>query len=240
MYHYVGPILRRSFHSGSFLLKDTKVFGKVQTMPVPQALRYLRAIEAGQPLSQQTITVQLLVNGAKGNAPLNGDISMHKLVQKQRIAVFTNNEEQKNIAQELGIDVIGGSDLIRRIASDEQKIDFHRAFATPEMVQELHSIAPKLGRRKVLPQLKKHTVGPDIRSLVQDKLYMMPFKQKNKFISFGVGKCNFTDEEILKNLIKVAEGVKEAVKNQTNKKGSSIIKCVLSTTHGPGIPIDLL
>ncbi|CCH62974.1 hypothetical protein TBLA_0I03190 [Henningerozyma blattae CBS 6284] len=232
--------LARQFHCSSTCFK-ARILSKNHPlkMEVPLALRYLRAIESGRKSSEQTVTLQTVVAAARGNTPLRGEINFHMLIRKPVIAVFTEDPEQHKIAKEMGIDIIGGSELIDKIASGEQKITFQTAFATTDMVQDLARVAQKLGKQKVLPQLKKKTVGDNIRELLQDKLYVVPFAEKASFISFPVGKCSFTDEEILRNLIKAREGLQKALREQNNKKPSTIIKATLTSTHGPGIDIDL-
>ncbi|EDZ73132.1 YDR116Cp-like protein [Saccharomyces cerevisiae AWRI1631] len=209
-------------------------------MPVTKALRYLRAAEVGRPQSQQTINLTTLVVGERGTAPLSGSVTFPKPLRYIKIAAFTNDESKlEELREKYPNHLIGGADLVAKIKSGEISVDFDKAFATPDIVPALQSqVARILGPRGVLPSVKKGTVSDDISSLLQESLGSMPFRQRGNSISIGVGKCYFTDREILQNIISARAAFKTAVDNQKSKKPNILSKTTLSSTHGPGIVID--
>lgn len=209
-------------------------------MPVDLAVRYLRAIEVGKPLSQQTIGLTTLFIAEKGSPNLSGNISFSKPLKEVKIAVFSNDEEQIKIAREkFNCYLAGGPDLIAKIKNGQQAIDFDKAFATPDIVPELsNQLARVLGPRGVFPSAKKGTVASDISSLIQDSMGSIPFRQLGNSISIAVGNCSFTDKQILENIIATRAAFKTALSNQKTKKPSLLSKTVLTTSHGPGIVID--
>ncbi|CCE64900.1 hypothetical protein TPHA_0J00770 [Tetrapisispora phaffii CBS 4417] len=208
-------------------------------MQVPQALRFLRAAEVGQPLSQQTINLTTLVVSEKGSPNLAGDIAFVTPLKEVKIAIFTNDETQMKIAKEkFNCYVVGGSELISKIKNGEIEVDFDKAFATPDIVQELGSVARILGPRGVFPSIKKGTVSENVEDLIKGNLGSIPFRQLGNCISVAIGKCNFSDRQILENLISVRKAFKDSVSTQKTKKPSILGKTILSTTHGPGIVID--
>lgn len=209
-------------------------------MPIPLALRFLRAAEVGQPQSQQTISLTAAVIAERGVSPLAGSVSFAKPLKDVKIAVFSTDEEQLKVAREkFNCHLVGGTELIEKIKSGEVAVDFDKAFATPEVAPALTSqLARILGPRGVLPTVKKGTVAADIGPLVQKSLGSMPFRQRGNCISMAVGKSNFTDRQILENIIATQQAVKDAIANQASKKPSLLGKATLSSTHGPGIVID--
>lgn len=209
-------------------------------MPIPLALRFLRAAEVGQPQSQQTISLTTAVIADRGVAPLAGSVSFAKPLKDVKIAVFSADEEQLKLARErFNCHLVGGSEVIEKIKSGEVPVDFDKAFATPDIVPALTSqLARVLGPRGVLPSVKKGTVAADVGPLVQQSLGSMPFRQRGNSISMAVGKSNFTDRQILENIIATQHAVRDAISNQSSKKTSMLGKTTLSSTHGPGIVID--
>lgn len=209
-------------------------------MPITKALRFLRAAEVGQPHSQQTISLTTLIIAERGVPALSGSISFPRPLKDTKIAVFSEDEEQLKIAREqFNCHLVGGSSIIEKIKKGEIAVDFDKAFATPDIAPTLTSqLARILGPRGVLPTVKKGTVAADISPLVKESLGSMPFRQLGNCISVAVGKCGFTDKQVLENIIATQEAYREALVNQKSKKSSLLSKTILSSTHGPGIVID--
>lgn len=207
-------------------------------MPLQQALRFLRSAEVGQPQSQQTISLTTMIVNEKGSALLNGNISFPKPLKEVKIAVFTNDNSQIKLTRDK-CHLVGGSELIEKIKNGEVPIDFEKAFATPDLVQQLSAqLGRILGPRGLLPNIKKGTVSDNVVDLIEHNLTSIPFRQRGNCISMAVGKCTFTDREILENIISVQKAFKEAILNQKAKKPSLLGQTTLTTTHGPGIVID--
>mgnify|MGYP003364995804 CR=1 FL=1 len=207
---------------------------------IPEALRYLRAAEVGQPNSQQTISLTTIVVGEKGVPPLFGNVSFPTPLRQSKVAVFSSDEELlKKLNDQFHLHVSGGADLIAKIKAGEVKVDFDKAFSTPDLASALNSqVGRILGPRGVLPSVKKGTVGADLESLIQENLGSMPFRERNKCISVGVGKTTFSDEEVISNIIAARAAFKGSVTTQKAKKQSMLSKTTISSSHGPGMVID--
>ncbi|AQZ16376.1 MRPL1 (YDR116C) [Zygosaccharomyces parabailii] len=211
-------------------------------MPTPLALRYLRAVEVGYPLSQQVITVTTDVVADRGNAPLAGNVSLPSPLKDVLVAVFSNDEQQLQMAREkFRCHLVGGSELIPKIKEGQIPVDFDKAFATPDVIPELTSqVARILGPRQVLPMAKRGTVASDLEPLIKNSFGSIPFRQKGNTVSLAVARCEFSDRQVLENLLAVQTALKEAASNQKAKRPSILGRTTLTTTHGPGIVIDLV
>ena len=201
-------------------------------MPVVEALRYIRAAEVGRPSGQQTITLTSLVVNEKGVAPLNGHISLPRPLKALKVAVFSQNEELlTRMKEKYHCHLVGGVELINKIKNGEVKTDFDKAFASSDMANILSAqLGKTLGRRGLLPNAKKGTVSDDLESLLADKIGSLPFRQTGNCISIGIGKCHFSDEEILRNIIAARSAVMKALSEQKSKKPSILGKTTLSST----------
>lgn len=211
-------------------------------LPIPLALRYLRAVEVGYPASQQVITATTSVVADRGNPPLAGNVSLPSPLKDVLVAVFSNDDQQLSMAKKkFRCHLVGGSDTISKIKQGEIPVDFDKAFATPDIAQELTSqVARILGPRQVLPMAKRGTVAPDLEPILKNSFGSIPFRQKGNSISLAVAKCDFSDRQVLENLLSVQTAFKEAVSNQKAKRPSILGRTTLTTTHGPGIVIDLV
>ncbi|SMN21112.1 similar to Saccharomyces cerevisiae YDR116C MRPL1 Mitochondrial ribosomal protein of the large subunit [Maudiozyma saulgeensis] len=209
-------------------------------MDIPKVLRYLRAAEVGQPLSQRTVSLTTLVVGEKGVPPLYGNVSFPTPLRKSKVAVFSNDVEKlEELKKQYDLHLAGGVEVIAAIKDGSIKIDFDKAFATPDIVSTLTAqLGRILGPRGVLPNVKKGTVSDDLLTLIRENLGTMPFRERNKCISIGVGKTSFSDEQIIQNIIAARKAIKDSITTQKAKKQSMLSKTTLTSSHGPGLVID--
>ncbi|SCV00275.1 LAME_0G08658g1_1 [Lachancea meyersii CBS 8951] len=209
-------------------------------MSVNKALRFLRAAEVGQPHSQQTLSVTTAVISERGAPPLSGNLSFPNALKEVKVAVFTNDEQQVKLARDkYNCHVVGGAELVEQIKTGEVAIDFDKSFATPDIAPMLASqLGRILGPRGLLPAAKKGTVSDNLDSLLEGSMASLPFRQRGNSVSIAVGKCSFTDKQMLENLVAAQRGVKAALANQKTKKPSLLGQTILTSTHGPGIVID--
>ncbi|SCU90316.1 LADA_0F03224g1_1 [Lachancea dasiensis] len=209
-------------------------------MPVMKALRFLRAAEVGQPLSQQTLSLTAMVISERGAPLLNGNLVLPKALKDVKVAVFTNDEQQARMAREkFNCHLVGGSELVEEIKQGKIALDFDKSFATPDIAIALASqLGRILGPKGLLPAAKKGTVSEDLEALLSDSMGSLPFRQRGNNVSIAVGKCSFTDKQVLENIVAAQKGIKLALANQKTKKPSLLGQTTLTSTHGPGIVID--
>ncbi|GME72462.1 unnamed protein product [[Candida] boidinii] len=89
-----------------------------------------------------------------------------------------------------------------------------------------------------MPSAKRGTVSNDISELISGTLGTQPFREKNGFVALTVARCDFSDEEVIKNIIATSKAVKDSVSSIKTKKPIILGQTILTTTHGPGIVIN--
>jgi len=155
-----------------------------------------------------------------------------------RVLVFAQGEGVLR-AQESGADFVGGDDLIQRIEK-EGFLDFDVAIATPDMMGKVGRLGRILGRRGLMPNPKSGTVvqvGDLPRVINEVKRGKVEFRNdKTGLLHVAIGKVSFTPEQIRDNLPALMEAVKVA--RPSGAKGTYIKSITLTSTMGPGIPID--
>ena len=88
------------------------------------------------------VAIRLGVDVTKADQNIRGMVSLpNGTGKKVRVAVFTVNAADE--AKKAGADVVGGEDLIEKVAAGE--INFDRVIATPDMMPKMSKIARVLG-----------------------------------------------------------------------------------------------
>ena len=154
--------------------------------------------------------------------------------KKVRVAVFTNDKQEE--AKKAGADVIGGEDLIEKVAAGQ--IDFDRVIATPEMMPKMSKVARVLGPKGLMPNPKLGTVTTDVATAVANaKAGQIEYRaEKNGIIHAGIGKLSFTTEKLVENANALIDQLKKV--KPASCKGQYILGIAVATTQGPGLQID--
>uniref|UniRef100_A0A674GTB2 Large ribosomal subunit protein uL1m n=1 Tax=Taeniopygia guttata TaxID=59729 RepID=A0A674GTB2_TAEGU len=80
-----------------------------------------------------------------------------------KVLVFTENEQEAEVAREHGAAIVGGVELIKWILEDEIQADFY--VAVPAIIPKLIPLRNKL--KKKYPSTRKNSLGSDIPKMVQ-------------------------------------------------------------------------
>lgn len=181
------------------------------------------------------IAVRLAIDVTKADQNIRGMLSLpNGTGKKVRVAVFTNDKADD--AKKAGADVIGGEDLIEKVAAGE--INFDRVIATPEMMPKMSKVARVLGPKGLMPNPKLGTVTNDVASAVASaKAGQIEYRaEKNGIIHAGIGKMSFATDKLVENANALVEQLKKV--KPASVKGQYIVGIAVSTTQGPGLHID--
>lgn len=160
------------------------------------------------------------------------------LGKKVRILAFTQGEAAET-ARQAGADYTGGDEYIKKI--EEGWLDFDVAIATPDIMGKIARLGKILGRRGLMPNPKAGTVAQpkDLARIINEaRQGRVEFKlDRTSIIHVPIGKASFDEDSILQNLTALVEAVVRA--KPSGAKGLFIKSITLTTTMGPGIPLDL-
>ena len=199
------------------------------------------AIDALRPFTSKKfdetleIAVRLSIDVTKADQNIRGMLSLpNGTGKKVRVAVFTNDKADE--AKKAGADVIGGEDLIEKVAAGQ--IDFDRVIATPDMMPKMSKVARVLGPKGLMPNPKLGTVTNDVAAAVKNaKAGQIEYRaEKNGIIHAGIGKMSFSTEKLVENANVLIEQLKKVKPAST--KGQYILGIAVATTQGPGLQID--
>src|SRR5690606_9305482 len=117
--------------------------------------------------------------------------------------------------------------------------DFDSAVSTPELMGKVGRLGKVLGPRGLMPNPKTGTVTPDPAKAVTDiKGGKIEFRvDKHANVHFIVGKASFTEAQLGDNITAVLDEIVRL--KPSSSKGRYVLKGAVSTTFGPGIPLDV-
>ena len=131
---------------------------------------------------------------------------------------------------------MGTDELVARIQGGW--LDFDAAIATPDQMAKIGRIARILGPRGLMPNPKTGTVTMDVAKAVSDiKGGKITFRvDKHSNLHLIIGKASFSENQLIDNYAAVLDEVLRA--KPSAAKGKYLKKVTLTTTMGPGVPVD--
>ena len=182
------------------------------------------------------VAMRLGVDPRKADQMVRGTVNLpHGTGKTARVLVFANAAKADE-ARAAGADFVGGDDMIDKVAGGWT--DFDAAVATPDLMGKVGRLGKVLGPRGLMPNPKTGTVTMDVAKAVTDiKGGKIEFRvDKNANLNFPIGKVSFTEQQLVENY---GAALDEIVRLKPSAaKGRYIKKATMSTTMGPGIPLD--
>ena len=183
------------------------------------------------------VALKLGVDQRKADQMVRGTVSLpHGTGKTARVLVFATGPAAE-AALAAGADEVGGDELIERVAGGYTNFD--AAVSTPELMGKVGGLGKVLGPRGLMPNPKTGTVTPDVGKAVADiKGGKIEFKlDKHSNMHFVIGKASFSEAQLLENFKAAVDEVQRL--KPSASKGRYIQKAAMSTTFGPGIPLDI-
>jgi large subunit ribosomal protein L1 len=183
------------------------------------------------------VALKLGVDPRKADQMVRGTVILpHGTGKTARVIVFATGPAA-DAALAAGADEVGGDELIEKVAAGYTSFD--SAVSTPELMGKVGRLGKVLGPRGLMPNPKTGTVTTDVAKAVNEiKGGKIEFRvDKHSNVHFIVGKAAFPAEQLEEN-IKAA--LDEIVRSKpSSAKGRYIQKGTVTTTFGPGIPLDV-
>ncbi|NYF55338.1 50S ribosomal protein L1 [Micromonospora purpureochromogenes] len=182
------------------------------------------------------VAMRLGVDPRKADQMVRGTVNLpHGTGKTARVIVFAAGAKAEEAAA-AGADEVGTDELVARIQGGW--LDFDAAIATPDQMAKIGRIARILGPRGLMPNPKTGTVTMDVTKAVQDiKGGKITFRvDKHSNLHLIIGKASFSETQLVDNYAAVLDEVLRA--KPSAAKGTYLKKVILTTTMGPGVPVD--
>ena len=200
------------------------------------------AIEALRPFTSKKfdesleVAVRLGVDVTKADQNVRLMLSLpHGTGKTVRVAVIT--EDKRDEAKKAGADVIGGEELIDKIAGGF--MEFDRVITSPDMMPKMAKVARILGPKGIMPNPKLGTVTNNIADAIATaKAGQVELRAEKKgIVHAGAGKMSFKTDDLVVNVDAIIDALKKA--KPATSKGQYIKGVSVSTTQGPGLMVSV-
>lgn len=211
----------------------------LKTYPVDEAIGLVKELATAKFDETVELHIRTGLDGRHAEQQLRGSVVLpHGIGKEVTVAVFAEGEAA-TAAQNAGADIVGGDDLIARVAGGFT--DFDVAIAQRELMGKVGALGRVLGPRGLMPNPRNNTVlgAEDMAHGVEEaKAGRVDFRiDRSNLIHVILGKVSFTPDQLRDNLRAM---VTEIERNRpSGAKGELIRGVSITSTMGPGINLDL-
>ena len=178
----------------------------------------------------------LSVDPRKADQMVRSTVNLpHGTGKTARVLVIAGGEKAEE-ARAAGADHVGADDMLTKVEGGWT--DFDAVVATPDMMGKVGRLGKVLGPRGLMPNPKTGTVTMDVAKAVADiKGGKIEFRvDKHSNLHVIIGKASFTEQQLTENYGAVLDEVLRV--KPSSSKGRYIKKISVSSTMGPGVPVD--
>jgi large subunit ribosomal protein L1 len=211
---------------------EKRPYQLAEAVPLLQKVKFAKFDETVE------VTMRLGVDPKHADQMVRGTVVLpHGLGKTKKVLVITSGDKVRE-AEAAGADLVGGEEMVEKIQK-ENWTDYDAVIATPDMMRSVGRLGKVLGPRGLMPNPKTGTVTTDITHAVQEtKAGKVEFRtDKTGLVHVPVGKISFTPDKLVDNATVVVTSVIKA--KPAAAKGKYLKGVYLSSTMGPGIPLDV-
>jgi large subunit ribosomal protein L1 len=181
------------------------------------------------------VAVRLGVDPRHADQVVRGTVVLpHGTGKSVRVLVLAQGERAKE-AEAAGADFVG-VEYIAKLKEGWLECDV--IVATPDVMGQLGQLGKVLGPRGLMPNPKAGTVTMDVTKAVREiKAGKIEFRvDKTGNVHAPIGKVKFTADQLADNLSAFMDTIVRA--KPAAAKGIYIRSATVSSTMGPGVPLD--
>ncbi len=198
------------------------------------------AVKTGTAKFDETVEihVRLGVDSRHADQQVRGAVVLPNGTGKTVRTLVIAKGDNAKAAEEAGSDFVGAEEVVAKI-QNENWLDFDVVIATPDMMGLVGRLGKVLGPRGLMPTPKAGTVTPDVaRAVTEAKAGKIEYRlDKTNIIHCPIGKVSFGAEKLQENFDTLMAAIVKAKPAAT--KGQYIKSCVVATTMGPGIKLNV-
>ncbi|GBF31706.1 50S ribosomal protein L1 [bacterium MnTg04] len=203
---------------------------------VDEAIALVKEMATAKFTESVDVSVNLGVDPRKSDQVVRGSTVLpHGLGKTVRVAVFAQGDNAEK-ATKAGADIVGFEDLAEKIKAGE--LGFDVLIATPDAMRVVGPLGQILGPRGLMPNPKVGTVTADVAAAVTNaKAGQVRYRtDKGGIIHCPIGVSDFEAKALKENLGALLSDLVKA--KPASAKGIYMKGLTLSSSQGPGIPVD--
>jgi large subunit ribosomal protein L1 len=204
--------------------------------PIEEALGLLKELASAKFVESVDVSVNLGVDPRKSDQVVRGSTVLpHGIGKTVRVAVFAQGPNA-DAAREAGADAVGFEDLAAQIKGGDLAYDV--VIATPDAMRVVGQLGPILGPRGLMPNPKVGTITTDVATAVTNaRAGQVRYRtDRSGIIHCTIGNVPFEVQALRENLEALLADLRKA--KPSSAKGVYMKRVTLSTTMGPGVPVD--
>lgn len=225
---------KKAPHSPRYESVATKV-DKENLYDLQQAIQLVKDTASAKFVESVDLAVRLGIDPRKSDQGVRGITNLpHGTGKTKKVAVLAKGDMAKD-AEDAGADVVGAEDLISKIQGGFR--DFDVVLATEEMAPQIGKVGKILGPRT--PNKRNGTVTNNIGTAVREikGATRVEYRaDKAGVVHLQIGKVSFSNDQIQENFATALDALLKA--KPASAKGKYVLTVILSSTMGPGIPVD--
>ncbi|NDL57621.1 50S ribosomal protein L1 [Phytoactinopolyspora mesophila] len=204
--------------------------------PAAEAVRLVKETSPTKYDATVEVALRLGVDPRKADEMVRGTVNLpHGTGKTAKVLVFAVGAKAQE-ATDAGADIVGSDELIEEVQGG--RLDFDAVVATPDLMGKVGRLGRVLGPRGLMPNPKTGTVTMDVAKAVSDiKGGKIEFRvDRHANLHFVIGKVSFTQEALVENYSAALDEINRL--KPSSSKGRYIKKATMTSTMGPGIPLD--
>jgi large subunit ribosomal protein L1 len=220
----------KAYRSAAEKIDESKLY------PPLEAVRLAKVTSTTKYDSTVEVALRLGIDPRKADQMVRGTVNLpHGTGKTARVLVFATGERAEQ-AKAAGADFVGSDELLEKVAGGW--LDFDSVVATPDLMGKVGRLGKVLGPRGLMPNPKTGTVTMDVvKAVTEIKGGKIEFRaDKHANLHFIVGKTSFDEAKLVENYGAALDEILRL--KPSASKGRYIERAVMSTTMGPGIPLD--
>lgn len=217
----------KKYQEAAKKVEKNKLYGFTEAAQLVKDCAYAKFTE--------TVEISVALNLKKSQSVRDTVVLPNQFQAQKKILVFAKGEKAQE-ALDAGAAYVGDTELIEKVRGGW--MDFDVAVATPDMMKDVGRLGPILGRRGLMPNPKTHTVTNDIKeALAELNKGRVEFRaDKTGVVHLAIGKVDMDAAAIAENArVTIDEIVR---RKPVDAKGDFVLSVALSSTMGPGVPVD--
>jgi large subunit ribosomal protein L1 len=204
---------------------------------IDDALALLKDMPAAKFVEAIDVAVNLGVDPRKSDQVVRSSTVLpHGTGKTVRVAVFTQGANAE-AAKAAGADVVGMDDLAEQMKKGDLNYDV--VIASPDAMRVVGMLGQLLGPRGLMPNPKVGTVSADVATAVKNaKAGQVRYRtDKAGIIHCSIGKVDFAVDALRENLQALLTDLQKI--KPSSAKGIYMKRITVSSTMGPGVPVDV-